>query len=304
MSDFLSEGWSIYIAVITLASIVGCGVFLKALSTRRTAPGEEVGTTGHVWDEDLREWNNPLPRWWMWLFYITIVFSLGYLVLYPGLGSYGGYFKWSSQGQYEAEQKQAAATYGPIIDKYLAQDVAAVAADPQARQMGQRLFLNYCAQCHGSDAGGSRGFPSLRDQDWLYGGEPEAIRVSITEGRNGMMPPMAAAVGGGESVKDTAHHVLRLAGRTHDTLRAHRGKAKFDTVCAACHGADGKGNPQVGAPNLTDDVWLYGGSENAVIEAIVKGRSGAMPPHKHFLDAGKIHLLTSYVYGLSRGQQR
>ena len=300
MSDFINDGWSLYVAIISLVSIIGCGIFLKACSTRRKA-GEAVATTGHVWDEDLAEWNNPLPRWWMWLFYITIVFSLAYLALYPGLGSFGGYFKWSSRGEYEGEQAQARATYGPVFDKFLAQDVKLVAADPQAREIGQRLFLTYCSQCHGSDAGGSRGFPSLRDGDWLYGGEPEAIKASIVNGRNGMMPTMAAAVGGGDDVKDTAQYVLSLAGRTHDGLRAQRGKAKFETVCAACHGPQGKGNPAIGAPNLTDDVWLHGGTEAEIIEAITKGRSGKMPAHKDFLDDGKIHLLTAYVYGLSHG---
>ncbi len=299
MSDFTSEGWGLYVALIALVSIVGCGVFLKACSIKRAASGEQVGTTGHTWDEDLTEWNNPLPRWWMWLFYLTIVFSLGYLVLYPGLGTYEGYLKWSSRGQYEGEQAKAKTTYGPVFEKFLAQDLRTVAADPQAREMGQRLFLNYCAQCHGSDAGGSRGYPSLRDRDWLYGGAPETIKASIANGRRGTMPPMGASVGSDEDVKDTAHYVLKLSGRTHDGLRAYRGKAKFETICAACHGADGKGNQQIGAPNLSDGVWLHGGTESSIVETITKGRKSLMPPHAAFLDEGKIHLLAAYVYGLS-----
>lgn len=309
MSDFTSEVWGIYIALITLVSIIACAVLLKALSTKRVAPGQQVGTTGHTWDEDLTEWNHPLPRWWMWLFYITIVFSLIYLVLYPGLGSYAGYFGWSSQGQYQQERSKAAMTYNPIFDRFLKQDIKAVAADAEARQMGQRLFLTYCAQCHGSDAGGARGFPNLRDGDWLYGGDPETIKTSIANGRNGVMPPLGAVVGGDEGARDVAHYVLSLSGRTHDSLRAFRGKSKFDTVCAACHGADGKGNPALGAPNLTDNVWLYGGSENTIVETIMKGRradaaaaaagASAMPAHKDFLDTGKIHLLAAYVWGLS-----
>ncbi|MDH5533964.1 MAG: cytochrome-c oxidase, cbb3-type subunit III [Betaproteobacteria bacterium] len=304
MSDFTHEAWSIYIAVITLVSIVACAVLLKALSTRRVAKDEKVGTTGHTWDEDLEEWNHPLPRWWIWLFYITIWFSLAYLVLYPGLGSFAGYYGWSSHGQYEQEQQRAQAAYGPIFERYLKQEVAAVAADPEARQIGQRLFLNYCAQCHGSDAGGSRGFPSLRDADWLYGGEPEAIRASISEGRTGVMPPMGAAVGGDESVRDVAQYVLKLGGRTHDSLRAFRGEAKFKAVCAACHGPDGKGNPQIGAPNLADEVWLHGGSESWIIDIINKGRTSVMPAHRDFLDNGKIHLLTAYVYGQAQDARK
>lgn len=299
MSDFVHDGWSLYIAIITLASLVACGVLLKVMSTRKLAPGEKTGTTGHVWDEDLQEWHNPMPSWWMWLFYITIVFAFIYLILYPGLGSFKGYLGWSSTGQYQDEQKQAAATFGPIIDKFLKQDALAVAANPEAREIGQRLFLNYCAQCHGSDAGGSRGYPSLRDSDWLYGGTPEAIKTTIMGGRNGAMPPMGAAVGGGEDVRDVAHYVLSLSGRTNDSLRAQRGKAKFATACVACHGADGKGNQQIGAPNLTDDIWLHGGTEAVIAETIVKGRINHMPAHKDFLDEGKIHLLTAYVLGLS-----
>ncbi len=299
MSDFVHDGWSLYIAIITLASLVACAVLLKLMSTSKMAPGEKTGTTGHVWDEDLQEWHNPLPSWWMWLFYITIVFALVYLILYPGLGSYKGYLGWTSTGQYQDEQKQAAATYGPIIDKFLKQDVQTVAANPEAREIGQRLFLNYCAQCHGSDAGGSKGYPNLRDSDWLYGGTPEAIKATLINGRIGAMPPMGAAVGGTEDVRDVAHFVLSISGRTHDSMRAQRGKAKFASTCAACHGLDGKGNQQIGAPNLTDDIWLHGGTEAVIIETIVNGRMNQMPAHKDFLDEGKIHLLTAYVLGFS-----
>jgi len=235
----------------------------------------------------------------MWLFYITIIFSVVYLVLYPGLGSFRGYLGWTSAGQFQGEVKRADERFGPIYRKFMAQDIKQVAADPDARAIGQKLFLNYCAQCHGSDAGGARGFPSLRDRDWLYGGEPETIKTSIAEGRSGLMPPQGAAVGGDEGAKDVAHYVLSLSGRTHDSLRAHRGKAKFNTICMACHGLDGKGNKQIGAPNLTDNVWLYGGTESAIIETILKGRNGRMPAHKDFLDPAKIHLLAAYVYGLS-----
>lgn len=300
MADFTSDFWNLYIAGITLVSIVGCGVFLFA-QTKRRAKSEQVGTTGHVWDEDLAEYNNPLPRWWMWLFYLTIVFSLGYLAFYPGLGSFGGAFGWSSQKQFDEEMAKANQQFGPLYDKYLKMDLAAVATDAQAQQMGQRLFLNHCAQCHGSDGGGTRGFPSLRDSDWLWGGTPELIKTTIAEGRMGVMPPMGAAVGSAEDVKDVANFVLSLSGRTHDQLRAQRGKEKF-AACAACHGAEGKGNQALGAPDLTDKVWLYGGSEAAIIETIVKGRNGIMPPHKDLLGDAKVHLLSAYVLYLSKGE--
>ena len=299
MADFMHDGWGLYIAIITLASLAACAVLLKMMSTRKLAPGEKPGTTGHVWDEDLQEWHNPMPSWWMWLFYITIVFSVVYLALYPGLGNYAGYLGWSSSGQYRDERQQAAVRFGPVIDRFLKQDVVRVAADSEAREIGQRLFLNYCAQCHGSDAGGSRGYPNLRDGDWLWGGSPDAIRTTLLEGRKGMMPPMGAAVGGADDVRDVTHHVLALAGRTHDSLRAQRGKPRFAAACAACHGAEGKGNQQLGAPNLTDDIWLHGGTEAAIVETIVKGRMNEMPAHRDFLDEGKIHLLTAYVLGIS-----
>ncbi len=299
MADFVNGFWGPFIAVVTLVSVIGCAVFLKALSTRRLAPGEKPGTTGHVWDEDLAEYHNPLPRWWMWLFYITVLFALGYLLYYPGLGAFGGLGKWSSAGRYEQEMAKAEATYGPLFEKFLKQDVAAVAADPEARQMGQRLFLTYCSQCHGSDARGARGFPNLTDHDWLWGGEPDAIKTSIRDGRNGVMPPMGAALGGDQGVREVAHYVLSLSGRPHDAALAAAGKEKF-AVCAACHGETGQGNPAMGAPNLSDDVWLYGSSEAAVIETIVQGRNGVMPAQKEMLSDAKIHLLTAYVYGLSR----
>lgn len=303
MSDFTSEFWSVFVALITVGGIVACALLVKMQTTKRAAPGEAVGTTGHVWDDDLTEWNNPLPRWWMWLFYITLAFGLAYVVLFPGLGSYPGLLGWTSRGEYRDEQARADRQYGPIFEKYLKQDVMAVAADPEARQMGQRLFLTYCSQCHGSDAAGARGYPNLTDRQWLYGGDPAAIKASIANGRNGVMPPMGAALGGGDAVKDVAHYVLSLSGRPHDALRAARGKGPFQQVCAACHTAAGTGNPALGAPNLTDKDWLYGGSEEALMETINKGRQGAMPAWQSFLGDGKIHLLTAYVWGLSNTAQ-
>ena len=301
MADFTSDFWNFYIAVITLVSVVGCGILLFA-QTKQRAAGDKIDTTGHVWDENLAEYNNPLPRWWMWLFYITIAFSLAYLAFYPGLGSFRGGFDWSSKQEFEDEVAAANAQYGPLYEKYLKMDLAAVAADAQAQQMGGRLFLNHCAQCHGSDAGGSRGFPSLRDGDWLWGGAPDAIKTTIAEGRMGRMPAQAANVGTAEDVKDVANYVLSLSGRTHDELRAQRGKPKF-ALCAACHGAEGKGNPLLGAPNLTDKIWLYGGSEAAIIETITKGRNGVMPAHKDTLGEAKVHLLAAYVLSLGKSAE-
>ena len=298
MSDFTSELWSLYVGATTLVSIIACAVFLKVQSVRRTAKGE---TSGHVWDGDLTEYNNPMPRWWAWLFYLSVIFALVYVVLYPGLGSYAGKLGWSQLQQLEAETQAANERFGPIYAKFAAQDVAAVARNPEALAIGQKLFLNHCAQCHAADGGGSRGFPNLADNDWLWGGTPEAIRQTIAEGRTGVMPPLGEALGGGAAVKDVAHYVLSLSGRTHDALRAYGGKSKFNEACVACHGADGKGNQQLGAPNLTDRVWLHGSSEAQIIEQISKGRTNQMPAHKDVLSAEKIHLLTAYVLSLSRG---
>jgi cytochrome c oxidase cbb3-type subunit 3 len=232
----------------------------------------------------------------------AVIFALGYLAVYPGLGSYQGSFGWSSRGEYDGEMKQAEAKYAPIFAKFQSQDVKAVAVDPEAKKMGERLFLTYCAQCHGSDARGAKGFPNLTDKDWLWGGEPEQIKISILEGRQGVMPPHAQL--GAETVKDLAHYVRSLSPDklAHDVARAARGKEAFNTVgCAGCHGPDAKGMAAVGAPNLTDSTWLYGSSEATVIETIGKGRSNKMPGHKEFLGEAKSHLLAAYVYGLSQG---
>jgi cytochrome c oxidase cbb3-type subunit III len=296
MNQFTSDFWSGWVSVLTLASILVCGVLLWAMTTKRPEKGEKVDTTGHVWDEDLAEWNNPLPNWWRWLFYITIVFAFVYLYLYPGLGNYKGALDWSSIGQYNTEIKDANATYGPVFEKYQKMPLPQVAADAQGREMGQHLFLTYCSQCHGSDAKGARGFPNLTDNDWLYGGEPEQIIASITDGRNGMMPPGMVQ---GDQVKEAANYVLSLSGEKHDAALAAKGKPLFETICAACHGPEGKGNIAMGAPNLTDKVWLYGRSEATIVETITKGRSGVMPAWKEKLDPAKIHLLAAYVWGLS-----
>jgi len=297
MSDFTSGFWSLYIGVITVASIVACGVFLKMYTTRRLAPGEKVDTTGHVWDEDLKEWNNPLPNWWRWLFWITLWFSAGYLILFPGLGSFPGVLGWGQTQQYDEEVASADKQYGPIFAKFAKEPIPAVAASAEARQMGERLFLTYCAQCHGSNAKGARGFPNLADSDWQWGGEPEAIAASILNGRVAAMPAWTQL--SADQTKDVANYVLSLAGRTHDSLRAQRGREVFQQNCVACHGADGKGNPALGGRNLTANVWLYGGSESAIIETVSKGRNGQMPAFKEFLGEAKVHLLAAYVWGLS-----
>ncbi|MNL05831.1 Cbb3-type cytochrome c oxidase subunit CcoP [compost metagenome] len=204
----------------------------------------------------------------------------------------------SSQGELAAHRQAAEKIQNEIYGKYMAMDVTKVAADPEAREIGQRLFLNYCAQCHGSDARGSRGFPNLADNDWLYGGDPDTIRQTIAKGRNGMMPPFAGTIDA-KLAGDTAQYVRSLSGLASDPIRASRGEGTFKTTCAACHGASGKGNQALGAPNLSDSVWLYGSSENAIVEAILKGHNGHMPAHEEILTPERIRMLTAYVWGLS-----
>lgn len=302
MADFINDFWSVYIAILVALSIIGCGVLLWSQSkVQVTVPKDgKVETTGHVYD-GLEEFNNPMPRWWMWLFYITIVFAIIYLALYPGFGSFAGKLGWRSAGQYQEEVKLAEAEVGPMFEKYKATDLKALAADSKANAMGERLFLTYCAQCHGSDARGNKGFPNLADRDWLYGGEPETIKLSILNGRHGQMPPMGAAVGSEKDIESVAHYVLSLSGSAHDSIKATAGREKF-AVCAACHGADGKGMAAMGAPNLTDKTWLYGGSVATIMETIRLGRNNVMPAFADFLGEAKVHLLAAYVWGLSNKQ--
>jgi cytochrome c oxidase cbb3-type subunit III len=301
MSDFTSGFWDLYIAIVSVVSIVACAIFLRSQSVRRV-PGA-VQTTGHTWDEDLGEYNNPLPRWWSWLFYITVVFALVYLVLYPGLGSsWKGLLGWSQISQLKDETLKAEQQFGPLYEKFAAADVKELARNPAALAIGQKLFLNNCAQCHASDGGGSRGFPNLADRDWLYGGEPKEIATSIIQGRNGVMPPFGAALGESR-VKDVAHYVMSLSGGTADSIRVAKGREVFAGTCAACHGPEGKGNPALGAPNLTDRIWLHGSGEVMISETITRGRNSQMPAHRELLTPAKIHLLTAYVYSLSVAPQ-
>lgn len=305
MADFTNEFWSYYIIVLVLLGIAGCALLLWVQSRTKVQSTDVNGTaqtTGHSWDEGLTELNTPMPRWWMWLFYITIVFGLVYLLLYPGLGNYAGKLGWQSSGAYQEELRKAQAEYGPLFAQYLQRDLKTVALDPQAHAIGERLFLTYCAQCHGSDARGSKGFPDLTDNDWLYGGEPDVIKTTILEGRNGQMPSMAAALGSDKDVESVAHYVLSLSSSSADPIKAVFGKPKFE-VCAACHGAGGRGNQALGAPNLSDKIWLYGGSAETIMEAIRKGRNNVMPAFKEFLGEEKVHVLAAYIWSLSNEKQ-
>jgi cytochrome c oxidase cbb3-type subunit 3 len=298
MSDFFSSGWSFYIAALTIAGLVACLALLVIAARRKVMAGDN--TTGHVWDEDLRELNNPLPMWWMGLFVATVLFAVGYLVFYPGLGSNPGTLHWSSVQQHAAEVKKAQDTTAPLYASFAGKPADQLAHDPQAMAIGERLFVNNCAACHGSDARGSKGFPNLTDSDWLGGdGSPAYIEKTIAEGRTGQMPPMAAAVGNEQDVRNVANYVLSLSGSPHDNIAAQLGRAKF-AACAACHGPEGKGNTAIGAPNLTDKVWLHGWGEDAIVAMVNNGKTNVMPAHASRLTPQQIHVLASYVWSLSQ----
>lgn len=302
MSDFFSDGWSVFVAVVTLLSMLACLVLLAIAARRKVVIGPDGRpdeTTGHVWDEDLTELNNPLPRWWMGLFVLTVLFSLAYLVLYPGAGSHAGWLGWSSESRYRDEQQQALEAMAPLYARYAQAPADELMRDPQAMAIGERLFVNDCAACHGSDARGSKGFPNLTDGDWLHGGDHASIKTTIADGRVGLMPPMAAAVGDAGAVRDLAHYVLSLSGSPHDEVSAARGKPKFG-VCAGCHGVGGRGNPALGAPNLADRVWLHGWGADAVSTIVTEGRINRMPPHGERLTPEQVHVLAAYVMSLSR----
>lgn len=291
----MSNFWHWYIIILVVINLGGCAWLLMWTRTSKHVPTED-NTTGHVFD-GIQEYNNPLPRWWLIMFWITLVFGVGYLALYPGTGAYEGVLGWTSTNQWQAEVDEAKAEFDVIFEGFAAESVEDLANNPQAMEAGRSLFLNTCSTCHGSDARGAKGFPDLTDNDWLYGNSGDQIVHSITHGRTGVMPPLGAGLGE-QGVNEVVAYVRTLSGQTADAELAKSGEAKF-TMCAACHGMDGKGNIALGAPNLTDDIWLYGGSDQALREAIMQGRTGAMPAQKDLLTANKIHVLAAYILSLS-----
>ena len=308
MSDFVNGFWPWYIAAISIVSVLACGLLLY-LAGKATvvahdgqlADSKNDNTTGHVWDGNLREYNNPLPRWWLWLFILTIVFSLVYLAIFPGLGSYKGLLKWSTEGEHQQDVMQLRAEVAPLYAAFAAQSVEALAKDKRALAVGERLFMNNCSQCHGSDAGGSKGFPNLTNANLAWLGERGGVHIvqTITNGRTGLMPPMGAAIGGDPEISEVANYVLSLSGSPHNEIKAFSGKSKF-AACAACHGVDGKGNKALGAPNLTDDYWLHGWGEAAIVSVIKNGKNNVMPAQSPKLSAEQIHVVAAYVLSLSQ----
>lgn len=301
----MNNGWSWYVIAIVVLNLIGCTWLLWWTSRRRPgeAPPEQ---TGHVWDGNLTEFNKPLPKWWINLFYITIVFSLGYLAWYPGLGNFAGSSGWSSGGEHDADKAardtRLAATYQP----FEARPVQALMQDAKALQLGKSVFANHCAACHGSTAQGAQGYPNLTDASWQWGGEPDTVLATVLHGRQAAMPSWSAtltAMGGPGAVEDVAAYVLSMSGRTPNTAPAgqvQKGQALYAGICAACHGPDGKGNAAVGAPDLTDEVWLYGNDAAAIQTAIVQGRNGVMPAHLPLIGETRTRLAVAYVLSLSK----
>jgi len=294
----LNSFWNWFVIIISIVSILGCWWLLhwtKGVSDRSE---DEVGSTGHVWDEDLKELNTPLPRWWLHLFNITIVFALIYLVLFPGLGNFAGMLGWTQEKQYMQEMTAAETAQQAIYARYGDMEPAALMADPEAMATAGRLFRQNCAMCHGSDGRGAKGFPNLADNDWQWGGSHEQIMMTLQNGRVAAMPPMAAALGD-DGVKEVVAYVRSLSGLDADSRLAEAGKARFQTICMACHGMDGKGNQALGAPNLTDDTWLYGSDAATIEHGVRNGRAGQMPAFGNSLSEERRKLLAAYVQGLS-----
>lgn len=294
----LTSFWNWYVIVITIFTILA-SLWLLRWTKNAGNQDEGDGSTGHVWDEDLVELNNPLPRWWLQLFYITIIFAFVYFALYGGLGNLGGYLGWSQEGQYDAEMQTAIEAQEAVFSRYRQMDNEALMADAEANATGQRLYANSCAMCHGSDARGAKGFPNLADDDWLYGDSFDAVMHSIVKGRVGVMPVMVGGLDDG-AISDLVVYVQSLSGQKADAQLAANGKKNYDMLCVACHQADGSGNQALGAPRLNDDIWLYGGDPAAIRETLTLGRNGNMPAHENLLSEDRQRLVTAYVLSLSK----
>ena len=302
MSDFINGFWPWYVGAISLVSILACALLLWIAGKAKVlshSGAKDDNTTGHVWDENLRELNNPLPRWWMWLFILTVIFGLVYLAIFPGLGSYQGAAKWSTQGEHKDDMAKMQFQLAPLYAEFSAKSVEELARDPRALAVGERQFMNTCSQCHGSDGRGSKSYPNLTNGNAAWLGERSAAHIvqTMTNGRSGMMPPMAAALPGDSDITDVAHYVLSLSGSPSNEVKAFNGKQKF-AACAACHGLDGKGNKAIGAPNLTDDYWLHGWGEAAIVNIIKNGKTNVMPAQAPKLSADQIHVVAAYVLSM------
>lgn len=294
--------WAWFVAAGTIAFVIWCVWLIYWAGKQGPQNKEDEDLVGHVWDGDLEEWNNPAPKWWLYLYFMTIAWAVGYMVVYPGIGSFEGLLGWSQQGQYEQEMQAAEARYGPIYETFAEMEFEALAADPDALKLGGSLFASYCTTCHGSDARGGPGYPNLTDDDWLWGNSEDSIVATITHGRNGIMTSWAAALGSDENIDNMVRYVRSLSGLEEADAAALTVRPLFTTVCAACHTPAGTGMTALGSPNLTDDVWLHGSSPEAIRTTIVEGRNSVMPPHGELLGDKRTKILAAYVYNLSNAE--
>jgi cytochrome c oxidase cbb3-type subunit 3 len=291
--------WHWFVVAGTILFIVWC-IWLISWSAKQGPKNiSDQDLVGHKWDGDLEEWNNPAPKWWLYLYFITVFWGIAYLIAMPGLGTFKGVLGWTSTGQYEAEMQHAAATYEPIYEEFAAMDFAELARNEEALALGRSLFASYCTTCHGSDARGATGYPNLTDDNWQWGNTEQDLVNTLTNGRTAAMPVLAPALGGDEGVDNMVQYVKSLSGGEMNAA-AQAAQPLFAAMCSACHGMDGKGNKLFGAPNLTDDVWLYGGSDAAIRETIVGGRNGMMPAHGELLGPNRTKILAAYVLSLSQ----
>ena len=294
--------WHWFVAAGTIAFVVWCVWLIHWAGKQGPQNVADDDVVGHKWDGDIEEWNNPAPKWWLYCYFGTIVWAVGYMIAYPGLGSWDGMLGWSQQGQYEAEMQAAAERYEPIYENFAAMDFDALQDEPKALALGKSLFASYCTTCHGSDARGATGYPNLTDNDWLWGSDEAALTTTISKGRNGVMPVLAPALGGDAGIDNMVSYVKSLSGLGDADAAAMSAKPMFLALCSACHTAEGTGNPIFGAPNLTDDIWLYGSSDESIRASIVEGRNGVMPAHGELLGEARTRILAAYIASLSQPQ--
>lgn len=293
----MSTGWSLFVIIVTFGMLIGFTWLV--LNTRRIQDPDGANKLNDHEFDGITEYDAPMPEWFTWMFLASIAFAVIYLALYPGLGNFPGLLGWSSSQALKQDQRRAEARHAPLFQRYLRTPVEELAEDPQAVRMGQRLFGNYCAQCHGSAAQGAPGFPNLTDGHWSWGGEPAQIRSTLVNGRQAAMPAWGPVLGE-DGIAEATEYVLALAGRDHDAEAAERGAEHYQQLCVACHGPEGRGNTALGAGDLTAGVYLYGGSRETIATTLRQGRNGVMPAQRDILDEARIHILTAYVYGLPR----
>jgi len=293
----MSSFWSIFIIALVVINVGGC-LWLIAWTMNMKTDQEDADSTGHVWDGDLKEYNNPLPKWWLNTFYLTIIFTVIYLALYPGLGNFPGILGWTQHKAYHAESAAREAQYAAVFGAFAGMSIDELASNEDALRIGRNTYMNNCTACHGSDARGAKGFPNLTDSTWQWGGDPAQIQQTIANGRIGNMPALGS-VAGAEGVEQIITFLLSEAGDTSADVVA--GQQKFMTSgCIGCHGMNAEGNPLLGGPNLRDNDWLHGNTREAIRDVINNGRNNQMPAHLQLLGEDRVKLVAAYVLSLSR----